>query len=64
MLTIKCASTKPCDLCMAQEAVDARFQDGFHVSACWRCLQRLFKARANGKENHAEAKTNSAAAQL
>lgn len=64
MLTIPKSSKKPCDICMQGEAVEARFNDGFTGSVCWRCLQRMFKARTNGKENHAEAKTSSSAAQL
>ncbi len=64
MLNIKGPSKKPCDLCRAEESVDARFTDGFHVSACWRCLQKLWKARTNGKEHHAEAQASGSAAQL
>lgn len=55
MLVIKNVSQKPCDICMAEDAVDAKFTDGFSGSVCWRCVQKMFKARTTGKETHAES---------
>jgi hypothetical protein len=49
MLTIK-VSEKPCDICMTKKAVHATFADGFNGSVCWKCVQKMFDARTNGKE--------------
>jgi len=64
MLSVK-VSQKPCDICMSKKAVHATFADGFNGSVCWKCVQKMFDARTNGKEkHHVEAETSKSAAQL
>lgn len=63
MLLLKpSAAPKCCDVCMAPEAVQAKFQDGFQGHLCWRCAQKMFKARTNGKDPYVDREDGRAAA--
>ena len=61
---------KNCDVCMDKDAMQAKFQDGFQGNLCWKCAQRMFKARTeekkpkhNGKEDtSAQSETSGRAA--
>lgn len=48
-------SIHPCAVCVDTEAVDVKFTEvaPFAGSLCWKCIQKMYKARVNGKEKDA-----------